>query len=37
MVRRKRDIPNWVVLLVVVLLDLLLFAAGFAAGLGTFS
>lgn len=34
MARRKRDIPNWVVLLVVVVLDLLLFAAGVAAGLG---
>ena len=36
MTRRKRDIPNWVVLLVVVVLDLLLFAAGFAAGLRAF-
>jgi hypothetical protein len=37
MTRRRRDIPNWFLLLVVVVLDLLLFAAGFAAGLGTFS
>jgi len=36
MARRKRDIPNWVVLLVIVVFDLLLFAAGFAAGLGAF-
>ena len=36
MARRKWDIPNWMVLLVVVVLDLLLFAAGFAAGLGAF-
>jgi len=34
MAQRKRDIPNWVVLLVVVLLDLLLFTTGVAAGLG---